>query len=345
MQLRIGTTLSWLCGSIALAVPALAQHGPDWPDWAYGMLEPLSPESRLAPPCPDGSRPVDCSFGGAPEPDDGIKRSLPDTELTFTRNEAYFDYGPADWYPDDHPSMPDIVAHGKQSEGVRACALCHYPNGQGKMENGHVAGLTEGYFLQQLQAFADGKRRSADPRKANTNEMAMIASRLTDAERREIAAYYASIPFKKMVRVVEADEAPRVRTSSNGLMLPLEGEATMPLGTRVIEVPEDPDRTELSRDPRGQWIAYAPRGSLAAGEALVTTGGGRTTQCVACHGLDLRGLVDFPSIAGRTASYTMRQLWDFKQGTRESVIMEPIVAQLTAEDMLNISVYLASRDP
>jgi cytochrome c553 len=66
---------------------------------------------------------------------------------------------------------------------------------------------------------------------------------------------------------------------------------------------------------------------------------------VACHGLDLRGLVDFPSIAGRTASYTMRQLWDFKQGTRESVIMEPIVAQLTAEDMLNISVYLASRDP
>ncbi|HSG63846.1 MAG TPA: c-type cytochrome, partial [Gammaproteobacteria bacterium] len=232
MRLRIGRTLSWLCGAIVLASPAIAQHGPDWPDWAYGMLEPLSAASRVAPPCPEGSRPVDCAFGGAPVPDDGIKRSLPDTDRTFTRNEAYFDYGPADWYPGDHPPMPDVVANGKVSEGVRACALCHYPNGQGKMENGHVAGLSESYFLQQLEAFATGKRRSADPRKANTNEMVMIASRLTEAERREAAAYYAAIPFKKMVRVVEADEAPQVRTTSNGLMLPLGGEPRMPLGMR-----------------------------------------------------------------------------------------------------------------
>ena len=56
----------------------------------------------------------------------------------------------------------------------------------------------------------------------------------------------------------------------------------------------------------------------------------------------MTGLADFPSIAGRTASYTMRQLWDFKQGTRQSAIMAPVVAQLTAEDMLYISVYLAS---
>jgi cytochrome c553 len=278
-------------------------------------------------------------------PDDGIKRSLPDTDRTFTRNEAYFDYGPADWYPGDHPPMPDVVAHGKQSEGLRACALCHYPNGQGKMENGHVAGLTEGYILQQLAAFESGTRRSADPRKANTNEMAMIASRLTDAEKREVAAYYASIPFQKMVRVVETQAAPQVRTTSNGLMLPIEDLPTMPLGMRIIEVPENPERTEMSRDPRGQWITYAPAGSLAAGEALVTSGGGKTAPCGACHGLDMRGLADFPSIAGRTASFTMRQVWDFKQGSRQSLIMEPIVAQLTSEDMLTISAYLASLAP
>jgi cytochrome c553 len=59
----------------------------------------------------------------------------------------------------------------------------------------------------------------------------------------------------------------------------------------------------------------------------------------------MRGLADFPSIAGRTASFTMRQLWDFKQGSRQSLIMEPIVAQLTSEDMLTISAYLASLAP
>jgi cytochrome c553 len=342
--------ISWrlLTGLLGLGLfssQALAQHEPDWPDWAYGLLDPLSSDSRVGPPCPDGSRPIDCAYIGTPVPDDGIKRSLPDTDLTFTRNEAYYNYGPADWYPGDHPEMPDIVAHGKEEAGLRACALCHYPNGQGKMENGHVAGLTETYFLQQLEAFATGMRRSADPRKANTNEMAMIAAGLTDEERREIAAYYSSIPFKKMVRVVESEEAPQVRTTSNGLMLPIEDAPHVPLGMRVVEVPEDPERTELSRDPRGMWITYAPPGSLAAGEALVTTGAGKTVGCAACHGPGMTGLADFPSIAGRTASYTMRQLWDIKQGTRQSAIMAPVVAQLTAEDMLYISVYLASLEP
>jgi cytochrome c553 len=41
----------------------------------------------------------------------------------------------------------------------------------------------------------------------------------------------------------------------------------------------------------------------------------------------------------------MRQLWDIKQGTRKSAIMMPIVANLSAEDMLNIVAYLAGLDP
>jgi cytochrome c553 len=338
-------SLIGLFGLALLSTQVAGQHGPDWPDWAYGLLEPLSSESRVAPPCPDGSRPIDCAYIGAPVPDDGIKRKLPGTDRTFTRNQAYFDYGPTDWYPGDHPPMPAVVAHGKESIGLRACALCHYPNGHGKMENGHVAGLSEGYILQQLQAFAEGTRRSSDPRKANTNEMAMIAANLSDEERRQVAAYYSSTPFRKMVRVIETAEAPGVRTTSNGLMLPVEQRPHVALGARIIEVPENPDRTELSRDPRGLWVAYAPFGSIAAGEQFVTSGGGKTTQCGICHGPGMTGLGDIPSIAGRTASYTMRQLWDFKQGSRQSPIMKPIVENLTAEDMLRISAYLASLEP
>ena len=173
----------------------------------------------------------------------------------------------------------------------------------------------------------------------------MIAAWLTEEEKQEVARYYASIPYRKMVRVVEADEAPQVRTTPNGLMLPLEDLPPMPLGMRIIEVPEHPDRTEITRDPRGGFIAYVPRGSLAAGEELVSTGAGKTIQCGICHGPEQQGMGDIPSIAGRTASYTMRQLWDYRQGTRVSPIMAPVMLNLTSEDMLYISAYLASLDP
>lgn len=323
----------------------LGQATSDWPDWAYGLLEPLSPESRLAPPCPDDAHAIECAFTGPPPPDDGVKRTLPGTDRTFTRNEAYDNYGPADWYPDDHPPMPDVVAHGKEPLGVRACALCHYPNGQGKMENGHVAGLPQQYILQQLQAFAEGNRHSADPRKANTNEMARIAASLSDVEKRQIAAYFSSIPYKKMVRVEEVTLAPQVRTTTNGLLLPIPDLPPVALGQRIIEVPEDPESTELSRDPRGNWVAYVPAGSLAAGQALVLSGGGKTIPCQYCHGPQHTGLGDIPSIAGRTASYTMRQLWDFKQESRRNAVMKQVVDHLSAEDMMFISAYLASLDP
>ena len=324
---------------------ALAQQGPDWPDWAYGFTEPLSGDSLVAPPCPDHSRAIDCAYPPVEVPDDGIELTLPGTDRTFTRNEAWLNYGPADWYPQDHPPMPAVVAYGRQEDGLRPCALCHFPNGQGKSENGHVAGLPIAYFVQQLQAFEDGLRRSADPRKANTNEMAMIAAALSTEEKQAIAEYYGSMPYRRMVRVVEADEAPQVRSSRNGLMLPLEDLPPVPLGMRIVEVPEHPEHTEIQRDPRGKFVAYVPRGSLAAGEELVVTGGGKTVQCGICHGPDQRGVGDIPSIAGRTASYTMRQLWDVKQGSRVSPIMAPIVTNLTAEDMLYISAYLASLAP
>ena len=129
------------------------QQTPDWPDWAYGYLTPLSADDRLAPTCARGRQSSLLPAPTEPEPDDGIQRTLSGTTESFTSNEIAYGYGPVDWYPGDHPPMPEIVAHGKESAGIRACGLCHYPNGQGKMENGHVAGLPAEYILQQLEAF------------------------------------------------------------------------------------------------------------------------------------------------------------------------------------------------
>ena len=129
-------------------------------------------------------------------------------------------------------------------------------------------------------------------------------------------------------------------------MLPIPDVPPMLLVGRIIEVPEHPERTEIMRDPRSGFVTYVPVGSLAKGEELVTTGAGKTIQCGLCHGPDQKGLGVIPGIAGRTASYAMRQLWDFKQGTRKSPgAMDLVVANLTADDMLAIVAYAASLPP
>ena len=46
--------------------------------------------------------------------------------------------------------MPEIVARGRKDANVRACALCHYPNGKGRAENAPVSGLPVSYFIQQM---------------------------------------------------------------------------------------------------------------------------------------------------------------------------------------------------
>src|SRR5256712_2493115 len=135
------------------------------PGWAYAI-----PVAR-----PAGAPPVP-----APPPDTSIKQ-VPGSTLSFTRQQISDGFGPADWFPGDHPAMPDIVAHGKRPD-ARACGLCHYPNGKGRQENAGVSGLPVSYFIHQMNDFRDGLRTSADPRKANTNGMIAIAKALTAEE-------------------------------------------------------------------------------------------------------------------------------------------------------------------
>jgi cytochrome c553 len=85
--------------------------------------------------------------------------------------------------------------------------------------------------------------------------------------------------------------------------------ATEPIGQRIIEMPEDLERTEL-RDSASGFVAYVPVGSIAKGEALIAGGNGKTVACAICHGQDLRGLGPIPGLAGRSPSYIVRQLYD-----------------------------------
>src|SRR5262245_46717140 len=143
---------------------SIAQQPP--PYWAYGFLKPAAP-GETAPPCRDAT-PVSCNLPVQLAADDGVQRRIPGSSASFTFRQIRFGYGPADWFPDDHPPAPEIVARGREKDGVRACALCHYHNGKGKMENAGVAGLPVNYFVQAMAAFASGARKSDDTRRHKT---------------------------------------------------------------------------------------------------------------------------------------------------------------------------------
>jgi len=63
---------------------------------------------------------------------------------------------------------------------------------------------------------------------------------------------------------------------------------------------------------------------------------------------DLKGIGPVPSIAGRSPSYMMRQLYDMQAGTRKGSwtgLMKPVVAPMSEEDMLNVVAYVGSLKP
>jgi len=178
--------------------------------------------------------------------------------------------------------------------------------------------------------------------------MIQIAKGMTDDEIKAAAQYFGAMKWTPWIKVVEVNTVPKTRIQG-GMFLKLEGSETEPIGQRIIEAPDDTERTETLRDPHSGFTAYVPMGAVKKGEALVTTGGGgKTTQCGVCHGADLKGLGPVPGIAGRSPSYTVRQLYDMQQGTRKGVwtdLMKPVVEKLSNEDMLAIAAYTASRMP
>ncbi|PYS42602.1 MAG: cytochrome C-binding protein [Acidobacteria bacterium] len=325
----------------------IAQQQPATPSpWAYGFATPPGPAGANAPAAAPAAAP-----GGqaAQAPPDTTMHKLPGSDRSFTLTQIRDQYGPADWFPGDHPAMPDIVAHGRRDAQVAACSLCHYPNGKGRPENAGVSGLPYSYFVQTMMDFKNDKRKSADTRKANTNRMISFAKAMTDDEIKQAATYFSSMKWTPWIRVVEAGTVPKTRIAG-GMFLVLEGAEAgkEPIGQRIIETPEKTEDTEQLRNSHSGFIAYVPPGSIKKGEAIVTTGAGKTTQCAVCHGADLEGLGPVPGLAGRSPSYIVRQLQDMQLGTRKGEwtdLMKPVVAKLTAEDMLNIAAYTASRVP
>ncbi len=324
-----------LAASACLLLPSLVSAGAtpatsDFvvPAWAY----PGNPTVVTAP---------------SPASVDESPLHVPGSEVAYTRAQVKDLFASPDWYPDDHPTMPEVVAHGRKPS-VYACAYCHLPDGSGRPENARVAGLPAEYIVQQLRDIASGTRHSAwDGPYRPSDLMRQVAENASAADIAEAAAYFSSLRVARRVEIVEAERVP-VTHAAGWLYVRTEGAGDESLGERIIEVARDPERHEL-RDPKNGAIAYVPPGSIARGGQLVVSGaGGRTLPCGGCHGADLRGVGLIPPIAGRSPTYLLRQLLAFRTGARATTAglpMQPVVAHLEVNDMIAIAAYVGSREP
>ncbi|HZE92077.1 MAG TPA: c-type cytochrome [Rhizobacter sp.] len=82
----------------------------------------------------------------------------------------------------------------------------------------------------------------------------------------------------------------------------------------------------------------AVKPDLAKGEAL------STAVCAACHSADgSRGSPANPILQGQHPEYLVKQLTEFKAGTRTSPIMQGISASLSDADMHNVAAFYAGK--
>ncbi|MDR3405720.1 MAG: cytochrome C-binding protein [Chthoniobacter sp.] len=318
----LGMSLLLLSAWAVAETPASSEDVP--PPWAYAV----DPPGVVAPK------------------DDGTLRHVPDSTLAFTLSQVRDGFVSPDWHPVDHPAMPEVVVHGHKP-AVMACGYCHRASGTGGPENASLAGLPAAYIIQQMADFKSGARATSIPLRAPPKNMIALSKAVTTPEIEAAAAYFSSLKPKPIIRVVETDMAPKTYVHGWHLADLQNGEKE-PIGQRVIEVPQDLEQF-VSRDSRSQFIAYVPTGSIQKGKTLASTGGGgRTVQCAICHGPDLKGLGPIPGIAGRSPSYIVRQLFDFKHGVRAgigSALMKPTVQNLSLEDMIALAAYAASLEP
>jgi cytochrome c553 len=278
-------------------------------------------------------------INGKLPPEEPGPKSVPGSSKTFTPEEIENLSSPPDWFPDQHPPAPGIIVKGHG--GALACGSCHLMSGLGHPESAGMTGFTAAYIVQQMEDFKSGARKDAA-------RMNAIAKELSDEEIKQASDWFASLKPLPSGKVVEAAMVPQTFVGQGRMRFVQPGGGQEPIGNRIITVPEDQERARR-RDPSSGFTSYVPVGSLARGKALVETGGsGKTVACSICHGDSLKGLGNVPRLAGLYPIYIARQLYLFKDGSRNGIdaqLMKRAVAKLTDEDILALSAYLGSLTP
>jgi cytochrome c553 len=104
---------------------------------------------------------------------------------------------------------------------------------------------------------------------------------------------------------------------------------------------------------RRQSISYAISaaallmlGSLPAGAADVAAGKTKAEVCAGCHGENgISQTENIPSLAGQPDQFLQWQLVFFRAGSRKNEQMQPIVEEITNDDIRNLGAYFSQLTP
>src|SRR5436853_346698 len=181
-----------LLASVAALLPAIALGADAGLQWAY----PVAPQGLTQP-----------------DPAKTFQAKGTKTGMHLTMAQINNQFGPPDWFPDEHPPMPVTVKNGRAPH-VRACMLCHLPNGNGHPESASVSGLSADYIVEQMHEFRDGNRMNN-----RAPVMVEMAKDITEAELKEAAEYFGSIARdqQKWVKVIESATAPANHVGPGGM--------------------------------------------------------------------------------------------------------------------------------
>jgi cytochrome c553 len=87
-------------------------------------------------------------------------------------------------------------------------------------------------------------------------------------------------------------------------------------------------------------------GCTRPGDAVAEAGTALAQEkgCIACHGLNGKGTgPTFPNLNGQWESYLREQLQKYRDGDRINVIMNPLVGELTDEEIDILAAYYAAQ--
>lgn len=268
---------------------------------------------------------------------------------------------PAAVIPAAAPAAGDVKAGQKLAEAE--CKGCHGLDG-GSAAPGvpHLAAQHERYLLASLKAYKDGKRGHA--------ALKVITERMSEADIRNVAAYYAGLPASGIAQAKSgAQQSPyetgKARAAAcvkchgedgNGSApgIPsLAGQHAQYLVTALQEYVSGERksspmhavmRTLSPSDMEGVAIYFA---SHARAEKPAPVGGdsaagaGLSAVCSGCHGLHgVSGDALTPNLAGQDYAYLMQAIKAYRT-TRKREKMRLYITGLGDKDIQNIAAYYA----
>lgn len=272
------------------------------------------------------------------------------------------------------PAKPAAAKSAAQAAGdVRAgkvfaeteCKGCHGLDG-GSVAPGvpHLAAQSERYLLGALKAYKEGKRAHA--------ALKVIANRMSEADVRNVSAYYASLPAEGLVQSKDASqvspyERGKARAADCAKCHGTDGNGTAPgipslAGQQpryLIVALQEYVRGERKSSPMHAvmralspvdmeavaifFASHAPAERAAPATGDAAAGAPLSAVCSGCHGLHGVSADSMtPNLAGQDFKYLVESIKAYRS-TRKREKMRLYITGLTDKDIQDIAAYYATQ--